>query len=102
MNGGGGALRVHASWSRDKNAAVVKIANNGPAIAAADLPCMFRPFFTTKKEGTGLGLFLSRKIAREHGGDLAAENVPGGVRFVLTLPRDPRERDDHGQHTNCG
>jgi signal transduction histidine kinase len=98
----GGTLRVRAVWSRDGNTAVVKIANTGPAIAPADLPCLFQPFFTTKKEGTGLGLFLSRKIAREHGGDLAVENLPGGVRFVLTLPLAPREKESHGENINCG
>ena len=50
---------------------------------------IFEPFFTTKPvgEGTGLGLWISYGIAREHGGTLAAANRPdGGALFTLTLP----------------
>jgi signal transduction histidine kinase len=79
-------------------AAVVEIDNNGPAIPAAFLQELFRPFHTTKHGGTGLGLYLSRQIARDHGGDLVAENLPNGVRFILTLPLDRRKAKDHGEH----
>ena len=72
-----------------KGAQTVEIANDGPSIPADVLPNLFRPFHTTKDGGTGLGLYLSRLIAKEHGGGLEAENLAqGGVRFTLTLPVD--------------
>src|SRR2546429_7172825 len=52
------------------------------------VPRLFRPFATTKaRRGTGLGLYISRQIARAAGGDFALESRPGkGGRFVLSLP----------------
>jgi signal transduction histidine kinase len=56
-------------------------------VAAAALPRLFEPFYTTKASGTGLGLAISATIAREHGGQLTAENRPGGgAVFRLKLP----------------
>jgi signal transduction histidine kinase len=61
--------------------------NNGPAIPADNLEHIFDPFFSTKAEGTGLGLFICHNIIQEHGGDLAVENLSeGGVAFKMTLP----------------
>jgi two-component system sensor histidine kinase HupT/HoxJ len=65
------------------------VEDNGHGIAEAALDKMFEPFFTTKTvgEGTGLGLWISYSIAREHGGDISASNRPeGGAAFTLRLP----------------
>ena len=66
----------------------VAVADNGRGVAADMVPRLFRPFATTKaRRGTGLGLYISRQIAREAGGDLVLESRPGkGARFVLWLP----------------
>jgi len=71
--------------------AVIEVENSGAAIPADILPHLYRPFFTTKDGGTGLGLYLSRQIAEDHGGRLDVENVPHGVRFTLALPFEQRE-----------
>src|SRR3989475_10310868 len=54
---------------------------------------IFDPFFTTKAEGvgTGLGLSICYGVAREHGGRIWVDSLPGGgATFVVALPRDPR------------
>ncbi|HUU01265.1 MAG TPA: ATP-binding protein [Myxococcota bacterium] len=96
---GGNTLQVRTRMAKDEQTTVVEIDNNGPSVPTDILPHLFRPFHTTKDEGTGLGLYLSRQIAKEHGGDLEAENLPkGGVRFTLTLPVDRRKGGENGSH----
>ena len=63
------------------------VADNGPGIPETDLPKIFLPFYTTKSEGTGLGLAVVQKIALQHGGSIEARNRPGkGAEFLLWLP----------------
>jgi signal transduction histidine kinase len=77
----------------------VRVADNGPGIPERDLPKIFLPFFTTKSEGTGLGLAVVQKIALQHGGSIEARNqargeagsgagaaAGGGAEFLLWLP----------------
>jgi len=63
------------------------VSDNGPGIPEHDLPKIFLPFYTTKSEGTGLGLAVVQKVALQHGGSIEARNRPGGgADFVLWLP----------------
>jgi len=63
------------------------IEDRGPGLSASAAEC-FRPFFTTKKNGTGLGLSVCQKIARAHGGLVELrDREGGGCRAVLVLPR---------------
>jgi signal transduction histidine kinase len=63
------------------------VADNGPGIPQQDLPKIFLPFYTTKSEGTGLGLAVVQKIALQHGGSIEARNrTGGGAEFLLWLP----------------
>jgi len=65
----------------------ITISDSGPGIAPEDLDRIFEPYFTTKENGTGLGLALTRRIILEHGGSIRAETVPGGgARFIIDLP----------------
>jgi signal transduction histidine kinase len=78
-----------AAWPEADGAWVrVLVQDNGAGIPAEKLEDIFRPFVSTKgSKGTGLGLPVSRKILREHGGDILVESRVGkGSRFILRLP----------------
>jgi signal transduction histidine kinase len=64
------------------------VLDNGVGIAAQQVNDIFKPFVSTKgARGTGLGLAVSRKILREHGGDIIVQSQPGkGSKFILRLP----------------
>jgi PAS domain S-box-containing protein len=67
----------------------ISFINNGPAIPSELLTRIFEPFFSTKApgQGTGLGLTISARIVREHGGCIWVESQPGqGVAFFIDLP----------------
>ncbi|HEU4381982.1 MAG TPA: ATP-binding protein [Anaeromyxobacteraceae bacterium] len=82
--GAGGRLEVAVSQSDGR--VQVSVADSGPGVDLEARNRLFEPFFTTKAKGTGLGLAVSRAIARAHGGDLAPAETAAGARFVLTLP----------------
>ncbi len=73
----------------------LRVIDNGSGIAPADRERIWSPFFTTRAEGTGLGLALSRKTIEAHGGrielvaDAARADARQGSEFILTFPRDP-------------
>ena len=63
----------------------------GSGIPAEQLPHIFEPLYTTKPEGTGLGLYLMQEIVAAHGGKVMVESVvEQGTTFTLTLPRTVR------------
>jgi len=63
------------------------VSDNGPGIPESDLPKIFLPFYTTKSEGTGLGLAVVQKVALQHAGSIEARNRQGGgAEFLLWLP----------------
>jgi len=66
----------------------ITVVDNGPGIAPDQLSILFKPFQSTKgARGTGLGLAVSRKILREHGGDILVKSeLSKGSRFVLRFP----------------
>lgn len=66
----------------------LRVRDNGPGITHELRERIFEPFFTTKSEGvgTGLGLAVSRSIARDHGGELTLQDEEGGACFCLQLP----------------
>ena len=74
---------------RDENAVIV-VSDNGRGISPEHLPNIFRPFYTTKGNGTGLGLSLARRIAEEHRGRIEVTSSVGhGSKFVVFLPFHP-------------
>ena len=82
---GSGKIQVSVE-SRDASAAVT-VSDTGRGIAPEYLPNIFRPFFTTKGHGTGLGLSLARRIVEDHGGHIEVSSQPGvGSRFTVWVP----------------
>jgi signal transduction histidine kinase len=65
----------------------VRLSDNGTGIPKDKLDKIFIPFFTTKAEGTGLGLALVHRIVTDHGGTVAVESNERGTTFSITLPR---------------
>lgn len=60
----------------------------GPLLLAAQLPHIFEPLYTTKPEGTGLGLYIAQEIITAHAGQITVQSVEGqGTTFTLTLLR---------------
>lgn len=81
----GGELVVRINQKNQK--LVIVIEDSGVGIAADDLGKVFDPYFTTKSDGTGLGLALSSKIMEEHDGDIEIASTPGkGTRVKVCLP----------------
>jgi PAS domain S-box-containing protein len=65
----------------------ITVYDNGPGIPQGVQAKLFRPFFTTKANGTGLGLAVVQKIVVQHGGQVEARNrAEGGAAFIVTLP----------------
>jgi signal transduction histidine kinase len=80
-----GTVRVEIS-SREDCACVV-VSDDGRGIPAHNLPNIFRPFYTTKGNGTGLGLSLARRIVEDHHGRIEVSSVMGkGSQFTVLLP----------------
>lgn len=102
----GSLVRVEA-LATDGNQVTLAVDDSGPGIPEAERELVFEPFYRTRSlgqsnvEGTGLGLYLSRELARQMDGDLLLEHsMEGGARFLLTLPATGAEtagRSESGQ-----
>lgn len=83
----GGTPAVRIDVSGDRYSVLISIVDQGTGITAAARDQLFRPFFTTKANGTGLGLASSRAIVEAHEGTIGFEDVNGGgTRFWFRLP----------------
>jgi signal transduction histidine kinase len=85
----GGEITV-GTW-RDGRRILLRVTDNGKGMTKEQLEHLFVPFFTTKKEGTGLGLALVQQIVTEHGGHVECESVAGqGSTFTIYLPLEEK------------
>jgi PAS domain S-box-containing protein len=90
--GDGGDLKLETSYNSRQGLVTITVKDSGPGIAPDDLPRIFEPFYTTKKEGYGVGLGLSTVygIMQHHRGTVTVESAPGqGAAFMLRLPASP-------------
>ena len=75
----------------------VSVADSGKGMTAEQLQAIFTPYFTTKADGTGLGLAVVQNIVEQHGGTIHAESAPGeGALFTLYLPVNGQQKDEQG------
>jgi len=86
-NGGEVHITVRLRLDSEHEWVEIEIADDGPGIQQSDLPHVFQPFFTRRKDGAGLGLASALKFVEEHGGTITARNrEQGGAAFTITLP----------------
>ena len=79
--------RIAIAAARDGGAIRMRVRDNGPGIADDVLPTIFESFVSTKPQGMGVGLAISRTIVESHGGRLTVETAAGkGTTFVITFP----------------
>ena len=89
-----GAGKVEVTAAREQDQAIVEVADTGRGIPADALPKIFKPFFTTRSEGTGLGLSLANGIVQSHGGRIEVSSAPGkGSQFQIWLPVERPKKD---------
>jgi PAS domain S-box-containing protein len=84
--GGTLAVRLSASASADGKSILLEVIDTGPGIPDNARDRVFDPYFTTKSEGTGMGLALCDKIIRQHQGSIDFRTSPAGTAFEVTLP----------------
>lgn len=83
----GGALTIRTALGSGGDSCRIEIGDTGSGIPPEQINDIFTPFFTTKQNGTGLGLSVSYGIVKDHGGTIAVRSEPGtGAVFVITLP----------------
>jgi signal transduction histidine kinase len=88
-----GRIQIHVTAPPPGNAIVLEVQDSGPGIPHAEQGSVFEPYFTTKEEGSGLGLWIAQQIAVAHDGTLEATDAPeGGALFRLRLPTGAEEQ----------
>jgi len=98
---GGGIVTLGASYDAADGTFRLTFADQGNGIRQEDLDKIFQPYFTTKEAGIGLGLAITERIVREHGGTIVVASVIGqGTTFTVTLPGRPQaEAGVSGPHS---
>jgi len=84
---GGGVITLGASLDAEHGRVALTFGDQGSGIHEDDMAKIFQPYFTTKDVGIGLGLAITERIIKEHGGEIQVQSRPGeGTTFVVLLP----------------
>ncbi len=90
--------RVRVCALRLKEAVHIVVEDDGPGLDAEQLEQVFEPFYTTKLEGTGLGLPLAKRLVLQCGGSLSVDSRPGeGARFRIVMPTAPESAGERAR-----
>jgi signal transduction histidine kinase len=95
--GHGGKIVVRAGTVVDagRRSVTIDVIDDGPGVPEAYINRVFEPFFTTREEGTGYGLYLAAEILKEQSGRLTVRNNPnGGATFTIWLPADENPSEE--------
>jgi signal transduction histidine kinase len=95
--GHGGKILVRAGTVVEdgRRSVTIDVIDDGPGVPEAYINRVFEPFFTTREEGTGYGLYLAAEILKEQSGRLTVRNNPhGGATFTIWLPADENPREE--------
>ena len=91
-----GAITVSVAECGDGRVRL-SVTDSGKGMTAEQLQAIFTPYFTTKADGTGLGLAVVQNIVEQHGGTIHVESTPGkGAVFTLYLPVNGQQKDEQG------
>ena len=86
MQACGGVGAIELSARRNDDGVELSVSDNGPGIAPEALPRLFEPFFTTRPQGTGLGLAVVQAVAHAHDGEVSVATSASDTRFTMRLP----------------
>ena len=91
----GGTLTITSKWHRDARELLVTFEDTGEGMSPEVLEKIFTPFFTTKHQGTGLGLYVAKDIIEQQGGGVEVSSTPGvGTIFTVRLPTQESPAQD--------
>jgi len=80
------AVRLALRRDTEAGFCIITVADNGPGISQAQLSKIFEPFYTTRKEGSGLGLYIARQLCEANQAELTVDSEPGeGAYFHIRL-----------------
>ena len=83
----GGRLTIKTYTEKEAKTVFIRIQDTGQGVSQTDIPNLFDAFYTTKQKGTGLGLYISRKILAEHKGNIEVDaSLSTGTAFIISLP----------------
>jgi PAS domain S-box-containing protein len=86
-----GVITIGTAYAKRENVVEIEIRDNGPGMDTEILPKIFKPHFTTKKDGHGFGLVICERIIKNHNGQIHAKTSPEGTTFTITLPLKKQE-----------
>lgn len=95
----GGTVQIVSGLDESKSLITVEVIDNGPGIGKKERDKIFEPFYSTKSQGTGLGLAVTYGIIRNHNGDINVKSRPGeGTRVIIRIPVS---QDDNSSLTHA-
>jgi signal transduction histidine kinase len=91
MDGIKGSKRLNIGSCREGEWVLIRVSDSGPGVPPSMREKIFDPYYTTKPDGTGIGLSFSRRIVISHGGSITVgESRSGGAEFSIRIPIRPR------------